>query len=193
MGMAITPRSSVQDFTAEEIGEDFYSCDGKPADLIYFAFLEKKRFLSQGSWDLVVSGVNHGQNVGFDVFHSGTVGAVLIAATVFGCPAAAFSQKLDDQILPGPEEEARVFSIAKDRLPEMLGSLALKRGACWNVNFPGKEPLGEKLSRVGYRSRWWDIQNDNPKNISPDDEDITLLDRGYVTISELRLKVNSES
>src|SRR5690606_17768279 len=71
-----------------EVEEGVHSIDGTPADCIYVA-LYRERFLPR--WpDLVVSGINHGYNLGTDVFYSGTVAAAREGA-LRGIPSIAFS------------------------------------------------------------------------------------------------------
>jgi 5'-nucleotidase len=70
-----------------------YSVDGTPADCVYIALHGKTRILPR--WpDMVVSGVNHGVNLGDDVFYSGTVAAAREAA-LKGIPALAVSTPFD--------------------------------------------------------------------------------------------------
>src|SRR5688572_11972661 len=55
-----------------EIGERKFSIDGTPVDCVYvgmYGVLKDRRP------DLIVSGINHGANLGSDAFYSGTVGA----------------------------------------------------------------------------------------------------------------------
>ncbi len=70
-----------------------FSVDGTPADCVYIALHGKTRILPR--WpDMVVSGVNHGVNLGDDVFYSGTVAAAREAA-LKGIPALAVSTPHD--------------------------------------------------------------------------------------------------
>jgi 5'-nucleotidase len=70
-----------------------FSVDGTPADCVYIALHGKTRLLPR--WpDMVVSGVNHGVNLGDDVFYSGTVAAAREAA-LKGIPALAVSTPYD--------------------------------------------------------------------------------------------------
>src|SRR5690349_17175090 len=71
-----------------EHGKDLHSIDGTPADCIYLALFEQ-RFLPRKP-DLVISGINHGSNVGTSVYYSGTVAGAREAA-LRGIPAIAFS------------------------------------------------------------------------------------------------------
>jgi 5'-nucleotidase len=68
-----------------------YACTGSPVDCVRVGLLSGL----VGPVDLVVSGINHGLNVGDDTTYSGTVGAALEAA-MLGTPAVAFSQQGDD-------------------------------------------------------------------------------------------------
>ncbi|HEY4105678.1 MAG TPA: 5'/3'-nucleotidase SurE [Polyangiaceae bacterium] len=70
-----------------------FSIDGTPADCVYVALHGRTRILPR--WpDIVVSGVNHGVNLGDDVFYSGTVAAAREAA-LKGIPAMAVSAPHD--------------------------------------------------------------------------------------------------
>ncbi|MCX7853741.1 MAG: 5'/3'-nucleotidase SurE, partial [Caldilineales bacterium] len=64
-----------------------YSLAGTPATCAYAGL---SGALGGGPFDLVVSGINHGANLGRDVFYSGTVGAAL-TAHLLGVPAIAVS------------------------------------------------------------------------------------------------------
>lgn len=67
-----------------------YAVGGTPAQAVLHAVLE----ILPGKPDLVVSGINYGENVGSGVTISGTVGAALEAAGL-GIPALAVSQQTD--------------------------------------------------------------------------------------------------
>lgn len=76
-----------------EPGPGVFSIDGTPADCVYVALHGKTRILPR--WpDAVVSGVNHGVNLGDDVFYSGTVAAAREAA-LKGIPSLAVSTPFD--------------------------------------------------------------------------------------------------
>lgn len=69
-------------------GERHHSVDGTPTDCVLIAL---QRIVEGAPVDLVLSGVNHGGNLGEDVTYSGTVAAAMEAA-MFKVPAIAFSQ-----------------------------------------------------------------------------------------------------
>ena len=76
-------------FSLEQVelveGVEAYALDSTPADCVRYAILGMKR-----QFDLVISGINRGLNIGADIMYSGTVGAVCEAANL-GVKAIAFS------------------------------------------------------------------------------------------------------
>lgn len=124
---------------------DVHSIDGTPADCIYLALFEQ-RFLPRTP-DLVVSGVNHGSNVGTSVYYSGTVAGAREAA-LRGIPAIAYSHagNADAPFLVAAIREM-TRAVLEDRgLPEMQ---ARGHALLLNVNFPKSTPLGVRVARVG--------------------------------------------
>ncbi len=76
--------------TVTETKPGEWAVGGTPADCVRVAFA----FLGLQP-DLVLSGINHGLNLGHDVYASGTIGAARMAA-IHGIPAAAFSAEASD-------------------------------------------------------------------------------------------------
>ena len=69
-----------------ELREGFFAIDGTPTDCVNMGIHSLLPFRP----DLVVSGINHGSNLGDDITYSGTVAAA-IEATLMGIPAIAVS------------------------------------------------------------------------------------------------------
>src|SRR5689334_23208820 len=65
-----------------------YACDGTPVDCVRLAALG---LIDGFEPDLVVSGINHGSNLGDDITYSGTVAAAL-EGIMLGVPGIAVSQ-----------------------------------------------------------------------------------------------------
>ena len=65
--------SFLKDTEITKINDYTYAVDGTPADCTYFGLLGVLGFEP----DIVVSGINHGANLGNDVLYSGTVGAAV--------------------------------------------------------------------------------------------------------------------
>lgn len=185
--MAITP-VLLPDISVAEREPGLFVCDAKPVDLVYLALQHSERFLGRGQFDLVITGVNHGQNVGMDVFHSGTVGMAMLASTSFGLPAVAFSQALTDFDPDGSVAEPKLFANAERHAHEFFRRHRLSRASCWNVNFPIATVQGWKTCDVAPRS-WFrpPAHLRRPLNAR---HDIRALAEGYITVSRLKLRVN---
>ena len=110
----------------EARGTDRFAIHGTPADCSRIGL---DRLLPQTDW--VLSGINHGGNLGADVYYSGTVAAVR-EAVLHGWPGIAlshFREKGRDYDWP------RVSRWATRLLRELL-SQTWEQGTFWNVNFP---------------------------------------------------------
>ena len=114
------------------LGEDRYTCDGTPVDCVLIGtreVLERKP-------DWVLSGVNHGFNLGEDVFYSGTVGAAF-EGRLQGARAAAFSLHPQGSLAQ-----------AEPWIQRFLGAweaMDLPANRIWNVNLPLGEPKGFRI------------------------------------------------
>ena len=84
----------------KKIDETVYAVDGTPVDCVKFAL----KNICQTKPDLVISGINKGDNSGESVIYSGTVGAVM-ESTVQGCNSVAMSLFTNaDQHMPYNED-----------------------------------------------------------------------------------------
>ncbi|HEX2676383.1 MAG TPA: 5'/3'-nucleotidase SurE [Polyangiales bacterium] len=117
-----------------------HSIDGTPADCVYLALFEP-RFLPRRP-DIVLSGINHGPNLGTSVFYSGTVAGAREAA-LRGIPAIAFSAPVKADL---PQVAQQCVQLAARLLtaPSVDGSAVLL-----NVNFPETHAQGVRVTRVG--------------------------------------------
>jgi 5'-nucleotidase len=151
MARSITTRRPlwVQEVDFED-GTVGYATDGTPVDCVRLANLG----LIEGfEADVVVSGINHGSNLGDDISYSGTVAAAL-EAIVLGLPGIAVSQQSSSMELDFRVGAGFDFSIAANftaRLVEELGAMPLPPGTLLNVNVPGGEPQGVAVARLGKR------------------------------------------
>ena len=130
----------------EEVRPRWFSVDGTPADCVYLGIHK----LVGGKPDLVVSGINHGYNLGSDVFYSGTV-AGAVEAALRHIPAIAIS--LEHR--PGRSREPERFQAAA-KFAHALASAVLERGlpigTLLNVNVPARgTPAGYEWTRLGRR------------------------------------------
>lgn len=118
-----------------------HSIDGTPADCVYLAFFEQ-RFLPRRP-DLVMSGINHGANLGTSVFYSGTVAGAREAA-MRGVHAMAFSRCARDGDF-GPAASQAV-ALARRFLAATKPD---DQTALLNVNFPKDPATHARVTRVG--------------------------------------------
>jgi 5'-nucleotidase len=123
-----------------QIRPNFFSLDGTPADCVAYAL---RYILADRTPDLVVSGINHGANLGDDIMYSGTVAAAREAAHR-GIPAIAISQAYDER--PTSFKEAAKFA---RRLVETMVEQRSSGAICLNVNIPVSRVRGVKITRQG--------------------------------------------
>lgn len=176
-------------------GVKAYSVDGTPADCVKTAV----DALMEGKPDVVLSGINNGYNVGFDIAYSGTVGAAM-EALMLGIPAVALSQlDVDD------------FAASRHYLPQILPELlaaAPSATEIWNVNIPAFNCKGIRrdctVSRGGYYNGTMELRTENGELFSqyppyaPEDfpidagtpgSDLEAVTDGFVAIGRVRCPV----
>jgi 5'-nucleotidase len=138
-----------------------YATDGTPVDCVRFAQLG----LLGEPPELIVSGINHGSNLGDDVTYSGTVAAAL-EGIVLGIPAIAVSQQSVGRemgFMPGREFDFSVSAPLTAALTRIVGDGHLPAGTLLNVNCPGMIPDGIDVTRLGKR-----IYDDELKQVDDD-------------------------
>lgn len=182
-------------WSGSEVKKDRHMLNLRPADLVRFAFYHAEEILPPArKWDLVLCGINHGHNVGFDVYHSGTVGMAMVAAFAFGCPSIAFSQHLgttDSALCDRPQEDG-VFKNATGGISEILRQVdTMTPGECWNINYPVQYPhLGMRQVPVSHYSAWQPPSSEVVPRAKEEDTDLAKLEQGFATASLLQLRVN---
>jgi 5'-nucleotidase len=127
-----------------------YATDGTPVDCVRLASLG---LIEDFDVDLVVSGINHGANLGDDITYSGTVAAAL-EAIVLGRPGIAVSQQSSAMDVDFRRGEAFDFEVAASftaRLVAELEDVPLPEGTLLNINVPGEQPSGVEVAGLGKR------------------------------------------
>ncbi|WP_343081996.1 5'/3'-nucleotidase SurE [Ostreiculturibacter nitratireducens] len=131
-----------------------YAAEGSPADCVLAGLYD---VLEGGRPDLVLSGVNRGNNAAENVLYSGTVGGAMEAA-LQGLPAIALSQFMGPatQELFDPFEAARVHGakVVRALLEKGIWDKGDYR-LFYNVNFPpvgASAVKGMKIAAQGYRT-----------------------------------------
>jgi 5'-nucleotidase len=171
--------------------EQHWAVDGTPADAVIVAL---HRLLPERP-DLVISGINHGANMGENVYYSGTVGAAREAA-LHHIPAVAMSlcARKSEQNFANAARIARSTAelILKEGLPDQVllninvpepwsGEVRFTRQSkkiTRNQLTEGKDPKG--------RSYYWIFEQKIDKDIEPD-TDYAAVFAGDVSVTPLHL------
>jgi 5'-nucleotidase len=133
-------------------GTSGFATDGTPVDCVRFAALGLIDFEPE----LIVSGINHGSNLGDDVTYSGTVAAAF-EGIVLGIPAIAVSQQADHGAMDfraasawSRDDFAQAAAFVA-RLVEELERVPMPGGTLLNVNCPAGGVAGARATRLGKR------------------------------------------
>jgi len=175
-----------------------YSVEGTPSDCVILA-LEK---LIKRKVDLVVSGINHGLNLGDDALISGTVSAAL-QGYLRGFPALAISVAAVDSLYL--DNAAKLATL----LAEKVGSGVLSSNILLNVNLPDL-PLaqirGAQITQLaskshintveeandGRRQYYWLVRQKTDK-VADNQTDIWAVERGDISITPLHTSLLNRS
>jgi 5'-nucleotidase len=176
------------------LGEQIHAVDGTPADCVYVAL--NLGGLMPRRPDLVVSGINHGLNLGMDVVYSGTVAAAREGA-LRGIRAAAVSAERGADLLLVAREVSPLLRRFAEVQAQQGPALLL------NFNFPLGPPKGVLATRLGRRdyeeaveertdprgrSYYW-IGGPVSSHDGAEGADTTAVDHGYVSVTPLSLEM----
>jgi 5'-nucleotidase len=174
-----------------------FAVTGTPTDAVNLAL--KKLFPDDRGPDLVISGINGGENLGDDVTYSGTISAAIEAALA-GIPAVAMSQAMRDAGHGFAAAEAWAGKVLAPLL-----DLQMAKRTLVNVNFPAVAPdevKGIQVVRQGFhdyargslveavdpRGRpyfWFGL--DDIEHTLDHGTDLEAVSEGYVAVTPLQL------
>jgi 5'-nucleotidase len=196
---SITTRSPLW---VEEIdfgdGTTGFATEGTPVDCVRFAELG----LLGERPDLIVSGINHGANLGDDITYSGTVAAAL-EGIVLGLPAVAVSQQSAAREMDFRLGRSFDFTVAASftaRLVQRLATEPMPPGTLINVNCPAGEPTGIEVTKLGKRiyndemklveeksesRRRYEIYGFEPSFEDEDGTDLTAVAHGRIAVTPI--------
>ena len=162
---SITTRSPlwVEEITFDD-GTTGFATDGTPVDCVRFADLG---LTGEQKPDLIVSGINHGANLGDDITYSGTVAAAL-EGIVLGIPAIAVSQQSGAREMDFRLGRQFDFEVAAAFTAQLVRGVAqdpIPDDTLINVNCPAGEPAGVEVTHLGKR-----LYNDELKLVDEDTE-----------------------
>ncbi len=171
-----------------------YWVNGTPADCIKIGV---ETILTERP-DLIISGINDGENVGTDILYSGTVSAA-IEGSIFGIPSIAVSYAKYGETDFSLASEA-AYDVIK-RILELAGGT----GILLNINIPEiknkSELKGIKITRLGVKkyknsfkefkdprgnSYYW-LAGDLVNNKIEEDTDIYAVRNGFISITPLNI------
>jgi 5'-nucleotidase len=184
-----------------------YACDGTPVDCVRLAALG---LIDGFTPELIVSGINHGANLGDDITYSGTVAAAL-EGVVLGIPGVAVSQQSvqrETDMRLGERFDFEAAAAFTARVVERLDDVPLPGGALLNVNVPGTAEIeGVEVARLGkrvYNDRLEEVETDadgrrliRVYGASPvhDDEpgtDLAAVTAGFIAVTPLHFDLTAE-
>lgn len=180
------------------------SLRGTPTDCILVALLD---VMKDNPPDIVVSGCNHGPNVGYDVLYSGTVSAALEGLRQ-GHPSIALSLDMMHGIQPHHFETAAAILMEILAEPAFFDGL-VEASAILNVNVPNvplNEVEGVMITKQGIRAYenfvdkqfsprgrayYWIAGNSGPHDAQPGSDGYALIGH-YVSITPINLDLTCD-
>ncbi|MBA4157482.1 MAG: 5'/3'-nucleotidase SurE [Gemmatimonadetes bacterium] len=184
---------------ARQMQEHLHHVDGTPTDCVALAV----GAILDGRPDFVLSGINHGQNMGEDVLYSGTVAGAM-EATILGIPAVAFSYTGRD-----PEQIAAHGPLVRRLISQIVEHRSdFPAETLLNVNLPAVPPhevRGVQVTRLARRvytdsltrakdpsgrEYFW-IGGGGTEWNAPEGTDFWAVDHGYVSITPLHLDLTN--
>ena len=209
--LRLTRRETVNCQLSTVNSVEVWSCNGTPVDCVKMALAE----ICPRRPDMVIGGINHGDNASVNAHYSGTMGVTLEGCMKY-IPSVAFS-------LCDHRDDAN-FEPLRPLIREITAKVladGLPKGVCLNVNFPllhtefsplkggvGGGYKGVKVCRMAYGTwgnevtkchhprgydYWWMVghyTNDEP---DAEDTDRWALDHGYVAITPTQIDLTAHS
>ncbi len=182
----------------QEEGLEVWSCNGTPVDCVKLALEE---LCKERRPQMVIGGINHGDNASVNAHYSGTMGVTLEGCMKY-IPSLAFSLCTHDWFADFESLRPYIRKIVRKVLDD-----GLPKGVCLNVNFPVVDQFkGVRVCRMalgtwdnevvkcrhprGY-DYWWMVgryTNDEPE---AEDTDNWALRHGYIAITPTKIDVTS--
>lgn len=179
-------------------GAEVWSCTGTPVDCVKMAL---DRLTPQRRPDLVIGGINHGDNSTVNSHYSGTMGIAMEGCMKY-IPSIAFSTCDYDSNADLSHLRDYVRQIVRGVLSD-----GLPKGVCLNVNFPkGDRFQGIKICRMGYGSwihetrecdhprggkYYWMVGEYRDDEPEATDNDRWALAHGYIAVTPTTMDVTA--
>lgn len=197
-------------------GSEATATSGTPSDCVMLAL---RGLLPEGQTpDLVISGINDGPNLGWDLTYSGTVSAAMEACTI-GVPSIAistvrmdaFPYATEDYGAPRPDRPPLNYDTAAAFAAHLAGVLMehrLPEFTFLNVNVPDlpmDEVRGVRLTRQGIRKYvgkaerrtdpsgrpyWW-LGGDRPEDVMDEGADVTAIHDRAISVTPIHMDLTA--
>ena len=182
----------------QEEGLEVWSCNGTPVDCVKLALEE---LCKERRPQMVIGGINHGDNASVNAHYSGTMGVTLEGCMKY-IPSLAFSLCTHDWFADFEPLRPYIRKIVRKVLDD-----GLPKGICLNVNFPVVDQFqGVRVCRMapgtcdnevvkcrhprGY-DYWWMVGRYNNDEPEAEDTDNWALRHGYVAITPTKIDITS--
>jgi 5'-nucleotidase len=174
----------VQEILDENREKFGWAVEGRPADCVKLAIRE----LLPSTPDLVVSGLNAGENAGINVLYSGTVAAAIEGAFFHVTSIACSLVFTEGKGAPLPD-----YPRGAVRAREVIEQVLAHRpavGSLFNINIPDRETGAIRGRRTDPRGRvyFWSLPDYSCPDPHPD-TDVTALADGYITVTPLQFNL----
>jgi len=181
-----------------------FACDGTPVDCVRLASLG----LIEGfEPDVIVSGINHGSNLGDDITYSGTVAAAL-EGVMLGIPGIAVSQQSrrgETDFRLGHVFDFTSAAAFTASVVDRLDDVPLPEGTLLNVNVPTGEVKGVEVATLGKRvyrdqldlveedtgRRLYRIYGDSPVHDDEPGTDLAAVHAGRIAVTPLHFDLTA--
>ena len=188
-----------------EDGTVGYATDGTPVDCVRFAALGLIEFQPE----LIVSGINHGSNLGDDITYSGTVAAAL-EGIILGVPGIAVSQQSANREMDfrlGRDFDFTAAAAFTARLVDEIEDVGIPEGTLLNVNCPAGDIGGVRACRLGKRiyrdemhlteehegRKRYRIYGDDPTYHEEEGTDFAAIADGFVAVTPLHFDLTDQA
>ena len=198
VSMAFTGTTPIRVKRMKDDGDvKVYACTGTPCDCVKLAVAQ----LLPRRPDLILAGINHGDNAAINVHYSGTM-AIALEGAMKRIPAIGFSSK--------KLEADADFSALRPTVRMMVNKVlesGLPTGVCLNVNYPAEESFkGIRICRMGLgdwvneleqrtdpreRDYYWVAGNFESHDSDDESTDTWALQHGYIAVTPTHLDLTA--
>ncbi|MFY9264099.1 MAG: 5'/3'-nucleotidase SurE [Solirubrobacterales bacterium] len=186
-------------------GTTGFATDGTPVDCVRFATLGLLPFIPE----LIVSGINHGANLGDDITYSGTVAAAF-EGVILDIPAIAVSQQAVRGEMGwhfGGELDFDAGAEFAANLVARLDDVPLPPRTLLNINVPAGEIAGARACTLGRRiyrdtlklqdeadgHKTYRIYGDDPSYVDEDGTDFEAIAEGHIAVTPVHFDLTDRT